>query len=63
MWGIRGVPNPLMGGEKEKITIPNGPGKEVTHIIQRRQQDVHEQQINGDDVQILERMVDGRRIH
>ena len=41
------------------LALPNGLGKEIVQILQHWMQDVHDQKINGGDVQILERMVGG----
>ena len=59
MLNIRDVPNLVMNEGKQIIAIPSALDKEATQIIQLRQQDVHEQKIDSDNVQILERMVGG----
>ena len=41
------------------LEIPNGLDKEIMQILQQWKQDVHDQKINGGNVQILERMVGG----
>ena len=59
MLRIRDVPSLLMLEGKEMLAIPNGPDQGIVQILQQRNQDVHDQKINGDNVQILERMVGG----
>ena len=43
------------------LAISSGQGKEIVQILQQWKHDVHDQKLSGDNVQILERMVGGRK--
>ena len=57
--GNKGCSESGDGRRKGNDRIPNGLGKEIAHILQQWKQDVHDQKINGGNVQILERVVGG----
>ena len=59
MLGIKDVPSLVTLEGKEMLAIPNGLDQGIIQILQQWKQDVHDQRINGDNVQIIERMVGG----